>query len=208
MTAHIAHIKKRKSSRHIAFSYLGVAIAIAVDQITKYLADICLNGKSPFVIIPGVFELRYLENQSAAFGLDILSILHKIFRFSYFDENPDAFLRCKMIFFAVVTLAVLVLLALLYRKIPWERRWLPFNLIILGFMAGAVGNLIDRVTHSYVIDFFYFCLIDFPIFNVADIYVTLSTLAFVIVVLFFYREEDFSFLFPPGKAAGREESSK
>lgn len=194
-----AYTTKRKSDRQLALSYLSVAIAIAVDQLTKYLADACLSQKSPFVLIPGVFELRYLENESAAFGLDIISILHKIFRISYFDANPDAFLRCKMLFFTVVTLAVLVLLFLLYRKIPWERHWLPFNLIVLGFVAGAVGNLIDRVAHSYVIDFFYFCLIDFPIFNVADIYVTLASLAFVLVVLFFYKEEDFALLFPPKK---------
>lgn len=196
--------EKRKSGRVIAVSYIGVVIAVLFDQLTKYLADACLNGKQPFVLIPGVFELRYLENESAAFGVDLLSVLQKIFRFSYFEANPEAFLRCKMAFFAVVTLLVLFVLVLLYRRVPWERRWLPFNLILLGFLAGAVGNLIDRVAHRYVIDFFYFSLIDFPIFNVADIYVTVSAAAFILVSLFVYKEEDFAVIFPKK----REESGE
>lgn len=54
--------------------------------------------------------------------------------------------------------------------------------------------MIDRVRLHYVVDFIYFSLIDFPIFNVADIYVTVSMILLLILVLFYYKEEDFSFL--------------
>lgn len=54
--------------------------------------------------------------------------------------------------------------------------------------------MIDRVRLHYVVDFIYFSLIDFPIFNVADIYVTGSMILLLILVLFYYKEEDFSFL--------------
>ena len=65
--------------------------------------------------------------------------------------------------------------------------------ILLTFIsAGAVGNLIDRIQLGYVRDFIYFSIIDFPVFNVADIYVTVSTALLVILVLFYYREEDFN----------------
>jgi signal peptidase II len=60
--------------------------------------------------------------------------------------------------------------------------------------AGAIGNLIDRVRLDYVVDFFYFSLINFPIFNVADIYVTFAAVVLVILLLFVYKEEDLEFL--------------
>ena len=59
----------------------------------------------------------------------------------------------------------------------------------------SVGNMIDRVYLGYVVDFFYFNLIDFPIFNVADIYVTVSTIVLVILILFYYQEDEFEELF-------------
>lgn len=191
-----AEKERKKSGKALAAGYIGVVIAVMLDQLTKYLASARLKGNAPAVVIPGVFEFRYLENESAAFGVDLISILQKIFRFSRFESDPEAFLRCKMIFFVVVTLAVLAVLIVLYQRIPAGRRWLPLNLVLLGFVAGAVGNLIDRMVHRYVIDFFYFSLIDFPIFNVADIYVTVSAAAFVALSLFVYKEEDFALLFP------------
>ena len=178
---------------------MGVIAGIFLYQITKYFAYTKLKGQDAFVIIPDVFELRYLENQSAAFSFDPVSLLHKIFHFAYFDAHPDAFLACKMVFFVVMTIVVLVLLAILYRRIPWNRHWLAMNLILLGFMAGAIGNLIDRVIHHFVIDFFYFRLINFPIFNVADIYVTIAAFALIIVIFFVYSEKDFSSVFPSKK---------
>lgn len=190
---------QEKRGRILLFSYLGVIAGILLDQITKYLAYTKLKGQDAFVIIPDVFELRYLENQSAAFSFDPVSLLHKIFHFAYFDAHPDAFLTCKMVFFIVMTIVVLVLLAILYRRIPWNRHWLAMNLILLGFMAGAIGNLIDRVIHHFVIDFFYFRLINFPIFNVADIYVTIAAFALIIVIFFVYSEKDFSSVFPSKK---------
>ena len=60
--------------------------------------------------------------------------------------------------------------------------------------AGAVGNMIDRVSQGYVVDFLYFKLINFPVFNVADIYVTVSVVCFAVLILFYYKEDDFSFL--------------
>ena len=57
--------------------------------------------------------------------------------------------------------------------------------------AGALGNMIDRVAKGYVVDFFYFKLINFPIFNVADIYVTTATALLLIVMCFYYKDEDF-----------------
>lgn len=200
-----ALVKNKKSMRLQAISYIGVVIAVLIDQFTKHLANAYLNGRPACVLIPGVFEFRYLENESAAFGVDFISLLDKIFHFSYFEGNPDAFLRTKMLFFVVVTLIVVAVLLLLYRRLPWERHWLAMNLIILAFIAGAIGNLIDRIVHNYVIDFLYFSLIDFPIFNVADIYVTVASFALIFSVFFVYTEEDFEAVFPKKKREARKE---
>ena len=71
------------------------------------------------------------------------------------------------------------------------RRFLYLRVIAVLFLSGAVGNAIDRMMNGYVIDFFYFSLIDFPIFNVADIYVAVSTILLIVLMLFYYKDEDF-----------------
>ena len=68
--------------------------------------------------------------------------------------------------------------------------------------AGAMGNFIDRVFRGYVVDFIYFSLIDFPTFNVADIYVTCGITVMVFLMFFRYKEEnDFDFLKPGNRSA-------
>ncbi len=54
--------------------------------------------------------------------------------------------------------------------------------------------MIDRVSKNYVVDFFYFELINFPIFNVADCYVTVAAVLLIISIMFIYKEEDFKFI--------------
>ena len=66
------------------------------------------------------------------------------------------------------------------------------NIFLILLLSGAVGNLIDRVFHGFVIDFIYFELIHFPIFNVADCYVTVSCIGIIFICLFRIKEEDFN----------------
>ena len=93
-----------------------------------------------------------------------------------------------------VSLAALILLILLYLRIPGNRKYLPLRIVVVFIAAGAAGNLIDRVLLHYVRDFIYFCLIDFPVFNVADIYVTCSVFVLAYLIMFRYKEEDLQFL--------------
>ena len=185
----------KKTNKFMGLSVLTIIMLVILDQLTKFQAVVKLKNGSPFVIINGVFELRYLENQSAAFGFDIVSFFQKIFKIKYFTENPEAFLTAKMVIFAIVTIAVVILLMIFYSHIPQTKRFLGINLILIFFVAGAIGNLIDRIVNNYVVDFFYFKLINFPIFNVADIYVTVAAFAFIILGIFYYKEEDFEVIF-------------
>lgn len=68
------------------------------------------------------------------------------------------------------------------------------KLIFVFIMAGAIGNMIDRFTLKYVVDFLYFSLINFPIFNIADCYVTVSAILLFALAIFYYKEEDMAFI--------------
>ena len=81
----------------------------------------------------------------------------------------------------------------------------PLRLIGLFIVAGGIGNLIDRIFRGFVVDTFSFVLIDFPVFNVADCYVTVSMFLFVFLILFYYKDEEFDCLFPKKKVEKGED---
>ena len=93
----------------------------------------------------------------------------------------------------ILTAIFLAAAVWVYMRLPKIKRYMPLHITAVVLVSGALGNLIDRIRLGYVVDFFYFSLIDFPIFNVADIYVVLSFVSLMICILFVYREEDFSF---------------
>lgn len=157
------------NNRPIGLGLLGLAGLLILDQLTKFAASHFLKAGGPVVIIPGVFQLQYLENRGAAFGM----------------------LENMQWVFVVFALAITAAACWFYLRIPAIRRFLILRLLCVTLSAGALGNMIDRLVHGYVIDFFYFSLINFPIFNVADIYVCASTAALLLVLLFYYKEEDF-----------------
>jgi signal peptidase II len=82
----------------------------------------------------------------------------------------------------------------IFVRIPSGSYMLPIRVLIPVVTAGAIGNFIDRLMFGYVRDFLYFSLINFPIFNVADIYVTCSVFVLAYLILFHYKEEDLDFL--------------
>ena len=149
-----------------------MAVLIGLDQFTKYLAVLFLKNRDAVSLIPGVLELRYLENSGAAFGM----------------------LQNQQWIFAILTVVFLIAAIAVFRKTPKTGRYIPLILTVSVLVSGAIGNFIDRLAHRYVVDFIYFSIIDFPIFNVADIYVTLSVIALLILIFFHYKEEDFQFL--------------
>lgn len=157
---------------------LGVMILTAVDQITKYLAVTYLKDGGPIPVIQNVFELQYLENRGSAFGL----------------------MQNRQVFLIISTLLIAGVFVWLFCRLPVRGRMFPLSTICVLIIAGAVGNLVDRLMHGYVVDFLYFKLIDFPIFNVADIYVTVSAFALIILGIFYYKEEDFDAIFHRKKA--------
>ena len=161
-----------KKKLWILLDLIIICALVALDQYTKYLAVIHLKDKPAYIIVNGVLELNYLENKGAAFGM---------------LQNQKAF----FIFVAVVILSVIGYVLL---KAPDKKKYRKMHLLLSLIAAGAIGNMIDRIRLNYVIDFIYFVLINFPIFNMADIYVTVSTAVLVILLLFVYKENDLSFI--------------
>ena len=100
---------------------------------------------------------------------------------------------------AAVTVVLIVLIFYFSKKLPDTKRMMPLRIIGLFIVAGGIGNLIDRIFRGFVVDTFSFVLIDFPVFNVADIYVTVSMFLFFFLVLFYYKDEEFECLFPRKK---------
>ena len=166
--------KKNKNwkLKQLLLDLLFFLVLLALDQGTKYLAVTHLKDRSSVKIWPGVFELQYLENRGMAFGM----------------------LQGRQMLFLVLCIAFCAVMLWLFFRIPKTGYYIP--LILAGgiLTGGAAGNFIDRAFRGYVVDFIYVSLIDFPIFNLADIYVVCGGIALVILVLFHYRDEDFDFI--------------
>lgn len=147
-------------------------LLIAVDQTTKYFAVSNLMNQKPRILWEGVFELHYLENRGAAFGM----------------------LQNQKFFFIFIAVVILAAICYVLFRMPDRKRYRSMNLFCVLIAARAVGNMIDRFRYDYVVDFLYFVLIHFPIFNVADIYVTCATILLAIFLLFVYKDEELRFL--------------
>lgn len=160
---------KNKAGNLLSWAAVS-AVLIGLDQYTKALAVAHLKNQQPFVIWDGVFELLYSENRGAAFGL----------------------LQGRQGFFFLIGIVVLAAAGYAMIRMPgWqEKRYHWLKICVIMITAGAVGNMIDRITQGYVVDFLYFKLINFPIFNVADIFVTTATALLFVVLCFYYKEEE------------------
>ena len=163
---------KAGAGKFYASIIIGVVILLIFDRITKYLAVIYLKDTAGITLIDGVLRFTYLENKGAAFGL--------------FQGMQSVFI--------VLTVAFLIVCVWFFKKTPRTKRYAPLNVCVLFLAAGAIGNFVDRVMQQYVVDFIYFEIIDFPVFNVADIYVTVSVIVFIVLMLFYYKEGEFAFL--------------
>lgn len=150
----------------------GGGALLFLDQMTKLWAILTLKGKEALSLIPGKLELLYVENRGAAFGM----------------------LQNRQWLFLLIGLFVLgAIVYFLPRLSP--QRYAPLRFCVYLIAAGATGNMIDRVFRGYVVDFIYFTWIDFPVFNVADIYVSVAAAFLLFLILFRYKEEDFDQIF-------------
>ncbi|MBS7527263.1 signal peptidase II [Fusibacter paucivorans] len=137
-------------------------VLIVLDQWMKAWAIDNLMGQPIRTLIPGILGLRYIENTGAAFSI----------------------LSGKQLVLILITFIILgAIFGLFIRAVKNHEHFivqLSYSLI----MAGAIGNFIDRVRFNYVVDFFEFKFINFPIFNVADVAIVSGVILLAIATLF------------------------
>lgn len=161
-----------KKKLFLLLDLLMITALILFDQYTKRQAVIYLKDKPAYNLVNGILELNYLENQGAAFGM----------------------LPNQKVFFVFVGVVILCVVGYVLYKIPDHKKYTILHFLLSLIVAGCIGNMIDRVRYDYVVDFIYFVRINFPIFNVADIYATVSAVVLIFLLLFVYRENDLSFI--------------
>jgi len=165
------NLNKKKAFMLVLDILLGILL-VWFDQFTKGLAVSRLKGRPAYSLIDGVLELQYLENRGVAFGM---------------LQNQKIFI----LFVGVISMLVLLFFLL---KMPITPKFRVIHVIVVFIISGGLGNMLDRLRLDYVVDFVSFVLINYPIFNVADIYVVCATIGLFIMFLFVLKEKDMEFL--------------
>lgn len=137
---------------------LIIIVGIVLDRITKIYA---VNHFISNPYSTSLINLTYLENRGAAFGI----------------------LQDKRILFVILTIAI-VLYLLYYFITNLKSNSLALNIAFSLIISGALGNFYDRLFQGYVVDFIEFAFVDFPVFNIADILVTVGCGLLIIYILF------------------------
>lgn len=143
------------------------AVLVIVDQITKNIALTNLKSIENTTFIKGFMDFTFVENRGAAFGI----------------------LNGKTWLLLLLAVVICIILIIIMKKLPHTKDYGYLKTSFVLILAGAVGNMIDRVVRGYVVDFFEFTFIKFPVFNMADIYVVVGTIAMAFIVLFVIKDE-------------------
>lgn len=153
---------------------LALLILTGFDQLIKQIVVSTMDLNESIPVIPDVFEICYIRNQGVAWGM----------------------FQNRQIIFIILTLIVFILGVIAYHRIPKIKKFQTIRILMIFIGSGAIGNLIDRVfrgdfCQGQVVDFLYFKLIDFPIFNIADMYISICVILAFIVLIFIYKDKDF-----------------
>lgn len=152
------------------FLWLSLSsVVVAVDQITKYLANQRLAYAEPVAVLPS-FNLTLVYNKGAAFS---------------FLDDASGWQRW---FFVLIALTAVALILFWLKRLEDRQRWTAFGLALV--LGGAIGNLIDRLLFGHVIDFIQLYYRDFywPAFNVADSAISVGAATLILHSLF-HRSE-------------------
>lgn len=147
------------------FYTLFAAAAVVLDQVTKYLTVAHIPLGESVTFLPGVLELTYVQNDGAAF--------------SSFRGRQGMFLLIFVVFTGIVLYE--------YFRKPMAftkfERW-----CIAAIYAGGIGNMIDRIRQGFVVDMFETVFMEFPVFNVADIFITCGCALIMVHLAFFNKK--------------------
>lgn len=116
----------KKKKIQLAVDILLALLLIAVDQTTKYFAVSNLMNQKPRILWEGVFELHYLENRGAAFGM----------------------LQDQKMFFVLIAAIILAVIVYVLIKVPYQKMYTKLHITLVFIASGAIGNLIDRIRND------------------------------------------------------------
>ena len=141
------------------YIWLIVALVLtAADQLSKALIVSNLSETARIVCIPGVVDIVYVENTGAAFSM----------------------LSAHTWLLGLVSAAFCATIAVYMAKMKFaDKRYQIIGGMLLG---GALGNGIDRIFRGFVVDFIELAFIRFPVFNIADIAITLGAVLLVVII--------------------------
>lgn len=145
-----------------------IVLVLVLDQLTKLWARNRLPG-APIIVWKNVFSFRLIYNTGASFGI----------------------FQNKTLALTVFSIVGMIVIAVFYFMLPKVKKMRPMRLTLSMILAGGIGNIIDRVIFGKVTDMISFDLINFPVFNVADIGVTCGAIVMCILWIFYYKDEDF-----------------
>lgn len=149
-----------------------ILLLTGVDQITKLFAVSLLKGGSGVSVIKDILTLEYYENSGAAFNFLV---------------------GRKNLLILATGLVIAFLIWKLIQTLE-ERRYAGMSFCLCMLIGGALGNLIDRMTKGYVVDFIYCAFLDFPKFNFADICVSGGAVLLGLLLIVYYYGTDVDFL--------------
>lgn len=139
--------------------WLLCAVLIVGDQSLKYYVTNNIAPMSVHDFIPGLLSITHITNTGAAWSM----------------------LEGKMMFFYLITIIAVIVLVYLFVKADKKDYLYRFSLIFL--LAGTLGNAIDRFTRHFVVDMFNLDFISFPIFNLADTYITVGVILIIVSLI-------------------------
>ena len=150
---------------------IGVLILILLDKGTKLWALANLKPIHNMTLVEGFMDLTFVENRGVAFGM----------------------FSGQRWFILLLTGIIAAGLIWFYVTMPKKKEYFPLRVSLVLVLSGAVGNIIDRLFRGYVVDFFEFTFFEWPVFNVADIYVVVGVILLALMIIFVVKDEDLDF---------------
>ncbi|MCR5209247.1 MAG: signal peptidase II [Lachnospiraceae bacterium] len=159
--------------KYLLYSDAAIFIStLYTDFFTKDWIRTNLKPGDNFDIIPGVLEIYHLENTGAVWGM----------------------MKGQIPLFLICTVIIMGGCIAIMARIPEDKKYGALHVALALVLSGAVGNMIDRMYKQSVTDFIYFTIINFPIFNYADICVVIAVFMLLILFLFTYKDDDLGFI--------------
>ncbi len=154
------------------YAVIGVIVLFFVDKYTKIWAINNIKDKENINIIDGVFELAYVENKGAAWGM----------------------FEGATLFFAIITIVVVLAVIWTFISLGKSKKDKLLKISLVVFTAGVLGNFYERMLYHKVVDMLHFYLIEYPVFNVADVFIVVSSIVVAVLLIFFYKEDELKFM--------------